>query len=405
MLTALRKTNNSTSQKHLIRLIGSAGEKREGIKIKKSALKLILTVTLMTLILSGTSAMLNPTATFVKAATPAVEVANYSSGTVATTELINYYGMTSNEIQQIISILHNQGISMITLRLNAFSEYTSGNSNGISAAKRIIAQAKQFGMVVNIDLHTWHTIVTDIFASTTKQNQYLNYVKNIISQFSDNDVFAWMVMNEPPAKTATSSDNAFILQVISTAHELTSRPVSVRFMGGYSPDTGHYSKSIDDAADFLCRNVYWNPQTPSTTVYGVTNAKMENMISNANQRGKALWITEFGKTKTNLDAQTAYIKAFVSYAKTKGIEAIFAWVTQNENPSGESYNLFNGYTPNPAFYQLVSTGAPTTTTPSTPDPTPTSSPTPDPTPTPSSDSTRTRTYSYSYSRNHHHRYR
>jgi hypothetical protein len=353
----------------------------------KQKMQRLLSTSLIFLMALGMLAMLNPTTMFANAGTTqAAAVNGLSSGTLVSTELINFYGMTSSETNQIISTLHNQGISIVTIRLNAMSEFTSGSSSGISAAKRVISAAHAQGMLVNIDLHTWYTTWDNYFRDSASnresyRSQYLSYVRNVISQFSDSDVFAWMVLNEPQARRATSSENQFILNIISTARQVTNRPISVRFMGGYSPDTGYYSSSIDDATDFLCRNVYWDPQNPTRSVYGVSSSIMNNMIANANQRGKALWITEFGKTKSDLNAQDSYIRGFVSYAKAAGINAIYAWVTQNEGGSSETYNLFNGYTPNPAFYELKNSGSASTPT-SNPTPTPTSTPSPTPTPTP-----------------------
>jgi hypothetical protein len=43
----------------------------------------------------------------------------------------------------------------------------------------------------------------------------------------------------------------------------------------------------------------------------------------------------------------------VEYSIEKKIDRIFCWVSQPEGGESESYNIFTGYTPNPAFYELV----------------------------------------------------
>jgi hypothetical protein len=161
-----------------------------------------------------------------------------------------------------------------------------------------------------------------------------------------------MVLNEPQARTATTSENQFILDIIAAAKAVTSQPVSVRFMAGYSPTTGHYAEAIDDACDFLCRNTYWDPRNPDRSVYGTTEAKMNTVIAYAKAVGKELWITEFGKPKDDLAEQRDYVAEFVEYSIEREIDRIFCWVSQPEGGSGESYNLFTGYTPHPAFYEL-----------------------------------------------------
>ncbi len=209
-----------------------------------------------------------------------------------------------------------------------------------------------------------------------------------------------MVLNEPQARTASTSENNFILNIISAANSVTNKPISVRFMAGYSPSTGHYSPAIDKATDFLCRNTYWDARNPTGSVYGCTEAKLLTALSTAHSQSKQLWITEFGKSNSNLAEQQAYVKAFVAYAKSKGMDQIFCWVSQPES-SGETYNIFNGYKPNPAFYELINTGTVNPTPTTSPTPTPTTSPTPTQTPAPTSTPTPTPTWP-DYHHNHRH---
>jgi aryl-phospho-beta-D-glucosidase BglC (GH1 family) len=238
------------------------------------------------------------------------------------------------------------------------SEFQSGTSSGITKTKQIIQEANSRGIQVSIDFHTWYTTWDNYFRDSvsnhnTYRDQYITYVKNVLSDFSGSNVYSFMVLNEPQARTATRSENQFIIDVINEAKAITDRPVSVRFMCGYSPSTGHYSTEIDQISDYLCRNVYWDPRQPGTPVYGTTEEKVNTAISTAHSQGKELWITEFGKSKSNLESQRAYVEAFVSWAKSNDVDAIFCWVSQPEGGSGESYNIFTGYSPHPAFYELV----------------------------------------------------
>ncbi|MBS7630257.1 cellulase family glycosylhydrolase [Candidatus Bathyarchaeota archaeon] len=281
------------------------------------------------------------------------------SGFVASAELINFYSMTSSEVSTFVNIIKAQGFTEITLRLNAMYEWSNEqpSSSGVAKAKEIITLCQSLGIAVNIDLHTWYTTWDRYFDDSASGNsvnreKYLNYVRNAISAFDGYTVKAWMVLNEPQAQTASTSENNFILSVISAAKERTQMPVSVRFMGGYSPSTGHYSSAIDDATDFLCRNVYWDPRNPDKSVWGVTEAKMNAMIQAAHSRGKELWITEFGRHNSDQQDQANYIRAFIDYAKSKGIDRVYVWVMQPENSGAEPYNLFNGYVPLPAFYEI-----------------------------------------------------
>ncbi len=278
-------------------------------------------------------------------------------GTAASTELINFYSMTTGEATTFVQLLQTQEIPLYIVRLNAFSEWQRGSSSGIEKAKQMIEIANGHGIEVAVDLHTWYTTWDNYFrdsasSSSTNRAKYITYVKNVLNAFKDSNVYAFMVMNEPQARTASNSENQFILNVIAAAKEVTSKPISVRFMGGYSPTTGHYSAAIDQACDFICRNTYWDPRDPGRAVYGSTEQKLLAALNSAHEQGKPFWITEFGKSKSNLEGQRSYVEAFVEWATSKGVDAIFCWVSQPD-VSGETYNIFTGYTPNPAFYELT----------------------------------------------------
>jgi hypothetical protein len=265
--------------------------------------------------------------------------------------------MTNSEVRTFVDTLDNQGINMFIIRLNAMNEFQSGTSPGIAKAKEVITYANSLNMEVCVDLHTWYTTWDNYFDDSasnyeTYRTQYLTYVSNVLSAFSESNVYAFMVLNEPQAQTASSNENNFILNIISTAKSVTDSPVSVRFMGGYTPSTGHYSSAIDTATDFLSRNTYWDPRNPTTSVYGCTEAKLLGAVSAAHNQGKEIWITEFGKVNSDVNEQASYVRAFVQYAKNNGMDRIFCWASQPKG-SGETYNIWNGLTPYPAFYELV----------------------------------------------------
>ncbi len=278
---------------------------------------------------------------------------------VASTELLSYGNdytdITDSEANTLFSLFRTQGFTEFTMRLPGFSYTSSGaTSTQVSNIKRLMGIADQYNLEVNLDLHTWYTAWDDKFrdsASNAAANRvaYIQYVRNTIPQFeSEPNLKAWMVLNEPQARTASASENSFISDVIREAKNLTTRPVSVRFMMGYSPSTGHYATYLDDEVDFLCRNSYWDSRSPSTTVYGATQAKFLAALDRAHSQGKELWITEFGKTSD----QVGYFKENVAYYRSVGVDRVFAWAIQTEGT--ESYNIFNGMTPKAAFYELVS---------------------------------------------------
>ena len=78
----------------------------------------------------------------------AIAQAQEFNTTVVSTELINFYGMTSSEVQNFVGIIDNQGIPLLTVRLNAMNEFRSGTSSGISKAKEVIQTANSRGIEV-----------------------------------------------------------------------------------------------------------------------------------------------------------------------------------------------------------------------------------------------------------------
>jgi hypothetical protein len=224
----------------------------------------------------------------------------------------------------------------------------------------LINLANSQNIQVAVDLHTWYTTWDDYFrdsasGSSTYRNKYITYETNVINSLSGSNVLAYMVLNEPQARKATTSENNFIIQVANTAKSLTSKPVSVRFMGGYSPSTGHYATSIDQTCNYLCRNSYWDPKS-SGSVYGCNEQKLLDAINVAHTQGKEFWITEFGKSKNDLIEQSNYVSRVVNWSKSGSVDKAFCWVSQPDGGSSESYNIFTNYEPNPAFYKLINEG-------------------------------------------------
>lgn len=301
------------------------------------------------------------------------------TGTVTSTELINYNTFSSSDISNWINVLKTNGIKEFTLRVPAYAEFTDGSlsSSWATPSLNIISAAYSNGISVNVDIHTWYTTWDNYFddsvsGSATYRATYLTFLRDSISKLDVSGVKAFMVLNEPQWQYATLSENNFIIDCVETAKSETSKPVSVRFMAGASPweSSRHYSPDISSHLDFYCINSYWDTRY-STEVFNSGEQDVLDTLSAANSAGKELWITEFGKSKTNLEVQRAYVEAWVSYANSHGIDRIFCW-SSSPTYSSEPYNLFNGWTVNPAFYELASVSS------SSPTPSPSVSATPEP---------------------------
>lgn len=281
------------------------------------------------------------------------------AGLVATTELIDFVDMTAGESQTFLDECDAQNMTLVVLRIPSYSDFTDGQLSASYEAKcrEIIGQADAMGIDVYLDLHTWYTTWDSYFDSSatnyaTHRATYLSYITDALTEMAGDNVAGWFVLNEPQAQYATTSENNFIISCITTAKALTSDPVAVRFMGGYSPATGRYSMAIWQASDFVAINTYWDPGSPATSVYGVTETVMTNTIADATSLTKDMWVTEFGKPYSpSEEAQRAYVERFVTWAGGEDVAVIVGWASDPE--TAESYNLWSGYTPRPAFYELV----------------------------------------------------
>jgi len=280
--------------------------------------------------------------------------------TIATLEVINYSAMSPTEIAQFVETCDTQGLPDIMLRLNTFYEWQTSSIETVTVAKYFIAECAKYGMGVSIDMHTWFTTWDTYFRDTAPNSAanrilYIDYVKSTIQSFSGSSVELFSVLNEPQARIASSGENQFILDLITGAKSVTTVPITVKFMGGYSPDTGHYAASIDDAVTVISRNTYWDTRNPTIKINNVNEITIMNMVTNAENRNKPLWITEFGRTNTDQLDQKAFVMSWVIFANAKGIAKIIAWDASPEVlAADDSYNLFNGLTPLPAFYELKS---------------------------------------------------
>ncbi len=294
-----------------------------------------------------------------------------TANTLASSELINAYSISTSQISTWLDLLEAQNITRFIFRLNAMYDWNDDppTMTGINKAKTVITAANARGINVSIDLHTWYTTWDTYFRDgvsnyVANRETYISYVEDTLTSFEGSNVYSFMVMNEPQGRTATSGENQFILDIITAAHASTTKPISIRFMCGYSPSTGHYSAAIDTASDYLCRNSFWDPQDPSTSVYGTTQAKILTAISTAHNAGKEFWMTETGYHKpqgttwnpTYLEYQRSFAEAILDWSKEHDVDFMSLWVCYpTSSNQDENYNLFSpgSWTPHSAFYELT----------------------------------------------------
>lgn len=287
------------------------------------------------------------------------------NSTVVSTEIVNWMNMNSGEMDTFISYMVAQNMTEVTLRWDVLREGDwkdgTANSGWVTTCESYITKFNNSDIEVNIDLHTWYTTwstywVDDASNSAYWRGVYIDFIEDIMAEFTDEQVKAWMVFNEITEFSHTSeSEDAFIVEAVETAQGLTANPVGIRFGGGYSPwsSPAYYGASVGSVVDFMAINSYWDPDDPETTIWGCSETDIQNTITEAESAGKEVWITEFGASNSNENEQADYINDWVIYANDNNITRIYGWVSQPENGGGLTYNLWDGYTPRPAWYQLA----------------------------------------------------
>lgn len=300
---------------------------------------------------------------------------------IASTELINWYNMTSDEIDLWLGLLVEQKISIFIMRINSYSEAREGYNSDIAISRiitRWLPKTESLGIKVVVDFHTWNKSSNTSYMTwdtafdeqvadhITMRQRFISYIVNAIVQLGNTSVYAFNIMNEPQFHYGSPSDNQFLIDLAVAAKQVTSKPIGMRFMGGASPwDNGspslsphpypypHYDPAISEHIDLFCINSYIDCRnTPPTEKHNCSYEDVLFTVQAAHDSGKAVWITEFGLVKNNLESQREYVEAWVNWAKLNNIDAVYCWASQPDQV-GEDFNIFDGYAPNPAFYELV----------------------------------------------------
>lgn len=280
------------------------------------------------------------------------------------TELENFYNMTAANRQIFVTLVKAQNIPLIILKLNAWDDIANNRtvSNGVAPAIAMADALRAEGIDTAIDLHTWYKTWDRYFRDTpsagSRRTLYLTFVRNTISAFDGVQIAAFHVLNEPQARVATAGENQFIRDVIDAAKSRTNVPVGVRFMGGYSPTSGHYAADINGLVDLVCRNCCrWDARRPDVESWEVGETKLLASLEDARAAGKQFWMPEVGEYNTNPENQRALIASVIAWSKLHGVDCMSVYACQ-PSMSGETYDIMPNFVPLPAFYEITQDGVP-----------------------------------------------
>lgn len=295
--------------------------------------------------------------------------------------IYNWTGLSSANMDTLVSHLSTQGIREVILVVNGWSDGGDGvlSSTYVNQITALGAKLNAAGISYHVDLHSWHNSGTSTYMAwnnfwnstygATRRASWEAYIEDAIDKLDDlSGLMSYQVLNEPEYESSTQTKCDWIVSLCDLAHGLTAKDISVRFMGGASPwDVGssyspHYEELDDSVLDYFCINAYCHVGY-NIARWNCDKADIEAALSAAHADGKELWITEQGQEYAAAsttppwgvgteEAQRYFHESWVTYANAQGIDKICAW-SVNMNGTNEM-NLYNGTTRRPAYYELVS---------------------------------------------------
>ncbi|HSV49096.1 MAG TPA: glycoside hydrolase family 2 TIM barrel-domain containing protein [Candidatus Acidoferrales bacterium] len=336
----------------------------------------------------------------------------------------NVWSETNSLIQSDFARFQQDGIRHLSVRVmwsTMMPTNASLSQTALNNIKRVLNWSQTYDMKVDLALWTqfgssfgfpsWAgSNYFDLFSEPTK-GYYLAYVQSVVNELKNySAIETWDVLNEPYYNsTSQKSDaQALIADSVQAVKAVDpTRPVLVRFALWMTPANGKFDNSTYDAVDIFAITIYLNASNPNDRRYGSNWALYEKTLADCEALGKPFWVIEFGSTNTDPESVRLFYQVNLAKFMQDGVLRAYAWAWQTRNAGAEVFNIFNGSTPKPAYWELAKTLAPTptpTTEPTLeptplPSPTPTLEPTPEPTtepsPTPEPTATPTPTLSVS----------
>ena len=300
----------------------------------------------------------------------------YSNFTVGLNYLSagNRFDDSDSQLNTDFARFARDGIKHISMRLiwsqlepTYDSSEAALSSSVLNNNKRVLAMAQRYGIGVNVDFWThfqdvhWDmpefiTSVFDIVRNSTAKNIWLRYVSAIVSELKTYaSIESWAILNEP--FYTPSSDKPLFQQLFadqaSTIKAIDSRPVICRFTLSYTPGSGKFDSSVYDIFDAFAVTIYLDPSDPGDTRYNGRWSYWNKTVSDCKARNKPLWIIEFGDDDANSEHVRLHYERSLRLFEADGVEKAFSWAWQTRSASAESFNIYDGTNPKPAYDELT----------------------------------------------------
>ena len=330
-----------------------------------------------------------------------------SSGTIDQFTIIgrgvNYnprrmYDVANETLIRDFTRFQQDGINVISLSLywyrlegnqkgNYNGTYEDGTPYGhifLDNAKRFIQIAREYDIKVIVSFHTlWQNddfctpdYVLDLEGLNTEsaivkdenlKQSFLDMVNNTVTYLNDEDIFAYALLNEPWGIEYRESFIDLVQRGSALIKSISGKPVTVRFVDahmwinqdGSRGIMNHFTtfwqwdQRIFDALDFISLNAYYDD-------FELFNEWTEIITENINgitQRGKHVFITEFGFESDDDAILTEHYKKTLEVLSSMPVSGWLAW-TWNQfdlKDIGKGMNLLKDAqgTPRPAYDEIT----------------------------------------------------
>lgn len=307
-------------------------------------------------------------------------------------------------LQSDFARFQQDGIHHLSIRVmwsTMMPTNSSLSQNALYNIKRVLNWSQTYD--IKVDLALWTQFGSSLglpswvgrsyFSLFTEPNKgyYLAYIQSVVNELKNcSAIETWDVLNEPYYNSTSqkNSAEAFIADSALAVKAVDpTRPVLVRFPLGVTPASGKYNSTIYDAVDIFAITIYLNASNPYDRIYGSNWAYYEKTLSDCKALGKQFWVIEFGSPNNDTESVQHFYQSNLAKFSHDGVDRAYAWAWQSRNAIAESFNIYNGSSPKPAYSELTITSEPTPTPTIEPTPEPTTEPTLSPTPEPSASPT------------------
>jgi hypothetical protein len=291
----------------------------------------------------------------------------------------NRFDDSDSQLMADFARFANDGIKHISVRImwsvlepDYYDDYAHLSSSALNNLKRVLQAAINNDIQVNLDFWTqfgyslgkpsWVGDYWDIGAVADTCNKYVRYMQAVVQEVKTYScIESYSVLNEPYFGTASNGAACGKTQFQTTFPILydaiktldPTRKVICRFTLSYTPGSGRYDDSVYGVFDAFAVTIYLDPSNPSDTRYNGRWSYWDQTVADCKALNIPLWVIEFGDDNSDLEHVRLHYELSLQKFQTGGVDRAYCWAWQTRSASAESFNVYDGTNPKPAYYELT----------------------------------------------------